>query len=417
MGRIRWMQDVVDWGLCVGCGSCAQACDRQAVRMVSLASIGLRPLFDPAVCRQCSTCLEFCPGVCVSNRMPDEDAQRRADPLIGPYRAVWEGYAGDAQIRLRASSGGVLSALSLFCLEQAGMQAVVHVAAGEAPFVQQCGCSRSRAEILDGSGSRYMPSAPCAGLPSAGSGRRAFVGKPCDVAAVRALGTHRPRQVDGAEMLLTFFCAGTPSAAGVAALVRRVGLDPAAVREVRFRGNGWPGYFEVRTDEGWHTQLLPYEQAWHFLQRYRSMRCKLCADGLGEVGDISCGDAWHRYDPQQSDPGRSLIIVRTARGEALLQGAVAAGYIVADPAAAADVVRAQGLVNRKQQQFGRQLAMGLLGVPCTRYEGFALRQSWQQLPPGQRCLSFAGTLRRLLVRGLWRRQRPPYACDRETALT
>ena len=31
MSRIRTICDVVDWGLCVGCGACASVCDRGAV--------------------------------------------------------------------------------------------------------------------------------------------------------------------------------------------------------------------------------------------------------------------------------------------------------------------------------------------------------------------------------------------------
>ena len=47
-------------------------------------------------------------------------------PLIGPYLEVWDGYAADDEIRRKASSGGALSALSLYCLEKENMESVLH---------------------------------------------------------------------------------------------------------------------------------------------------------------------------------------------------------------------------------------------------------------------------------------------------
>ena len=53
--------------------------------------------------------------------------ERSAAPPSDERIARW--FAADPELRWRASSGGVASALGLFALEQAGMHGVLHVAA------------------------------------------------------------------------------------------------------------------------------------------------------------------------------------------------------------------------------------------------------------------------------------------------
>jgi coenzyme F420-reducing hydrogenase beta subunit len=45
----------------------------------------------------------------------------------GTVLEVWEGYASDPEIRFRGSSGGLCTALSLFCLEKEIGSGVVHI--------------------------------------------------------------------------------------------------------------------------------------------------------------------------------------------------------------------------------------------------------------------------------------------------
>jgi len=134
------------------------------------------------------------------------------------------------------------------------------------------------------------------------------------------------------------------------------------------------------------------------------MRCHLCPDGLGRLGDLSCGDAWHKY-AGNGDPGRSIVVVRTERGRAILERARAAHWVELRPIGVADVLEAQkDLLERRHHLWGRLLAMSLLRVPAPRFEGFSLGRDWLRLPLATKLRTVAGTLRRLLGRGRWRRQ-------------
>lgn len=44
--KAKAVQDVVDWGLCVGCGACVYACKRKAVFLDNIDAIGIRRRFD-----------------------------------------------------------------------------------------------------------------------------------------------------------------------------------------------------------------------------------------------------------------------------------------------------------------------------------------------------------------------------------
>jgi coenzyme F420 hydrogenase subunit beta len=125
---------------------------------------------------------------------------------------------------------------------------------------------------------------------------------------------------------------------------------------------------------------------------------------LGRIADIACGDAWNKFE-ENGDAGRSLIIVRTPRGQEILRRAIASGYVEARPSGSSQVFAAQGnLLSRRRQIFGRLMARRLLGIPTPRLTGFSLFRSWLRLPLGTKLRTVAGSVTRLVQRGHWRRQ-------------
>jgi coenzyme F420 hydrogenase subunit beta len=142
---------VVDWGLCIGCGACAYACDRNAVTLKNIEAIGIRPFFKRQACRGCAQCLEFCPGYRVvvgkvERAQPNEESSRF---LIGSAIEIWEGAATDEKMRFSASSGGALSALALYCIEKENMEFVLHTGMNpQRPWENITVLSHGREELL-----------------------------------------------------------------------------------------------------------------------------------------------------------------------------------------------------------------------------------------------------------------------------
>lgn len=406
--KIKTIKDVVDWGLCTGCGACHYACDRNAVSLVNIANVGIRPRFD-SQCASCTKCLSICPGYQVDGQLATGPLPPRTegDREFGQTLEMWEGFASDPEIRHKASSGGLLSALALYCLERENMEFVLHTGMDESkPWMNRTVQSRSREDLLKRTGSRYAPASPCDGLQAIEESARpcVFIGKPCDASAVVMLRKQRPDLDRKLGLVLTFFCAGAPSTQGTLDLIQSLNVAKDEINSVRYRGEGWPGKFKVTSNSGSEEKSYSYMESWGKLTHYRPFRCNLCPDGLGHVADISCGDAWEQFE-NNGDPGRSIVLVRTERGRAVLRGAIAAGYVELKPIGQETVFAAQpNLLSRRRELFGRLLAMRALFIPIPRFRGFSLFRSWAGLPLSKKARTVLGTMRRALVRALCRRQ-------------
>ena len=411
--KIKTIQDVVDWGMCTGCGACFYECDKGAVTLVNIESIGIRPQFDSGACPSCTSCLSICPGYKIDAALTTgcPVPLKESDHEFGPALEIWEGHAMDNEIRFRASSGGVLSALALFCLEHEDMEFVCHTAMDELkPWTNKTVQSRTREELLERAGSRYAPASPCEGLEAIENSPRpcVFIGKPCDAAAVSMVRRQHPELDRKLGLVLTFFCAGTPSTKGTLDLVHSQGVSTEQVNSIRYRGEGWPGNFKIVYDDLKKEKSLTYEESWGRLTGHRPIRCNLCPDGLGRVADISCGDAWEKHYGNK-DAGRSIVIVRTERGREILNRAMLAKYVELVPVDSAAVLQAQrNLLQRRRELFGRLLGMKLLLSPTTNFPGFSLLHSWAQLPLRLKIRTVLGTMSRGVQRNWWRR-RPLFA--------
>jgi coenzyme F420 hydrogenase subunit beta len=403
--NIRTMKDIVDWNLCCGCGACYYYCDSHAVTLVNREDKGIRPVFNDEKCDLCSRCLGICPGFKVISYLDrNGDAELQKNVLIGPPHAIYEGYAVDKEIRWSASSGGILTGVALYCLEVEGMGFVLHTGMdSEFPWLNKTVQSRSKKDLMSRTGSRYATSSPCEGLMLIENSQKpcVFIGKPCDAGAVELLRSERPRLDKMLALVMTFFCAGTPSTNGTKSLLKKMSVNQSEVNSVRYRGEGWPGQFKVSLKNQKEINLS-YNESWGNLQRFRPLRCHICPDGLGEVADISCGDAWNRYDAA-GDIGRSLILARTKRGQDILERADRSGYIKLLPSSAEDVEKAQGLIERRKQLRGRLIAMRMLSIPTPHYEGFFLRDSWIMNSLFTRMRVVLGTIKRMINKGFWHR--------------
>lgn len=408
------VQDVAENQLCTGCGACAFASPAH-VEMVDTLHDGRRPRVKSGTSSvdAMEQAMAVCPGI-EQHRTPHEDSPGAITSLFndwGPVLEIWEGFATDPEIRFRGSSGGVITALGLFAVERGAMKGVLHVKARkDQPLLNTASLSRSRAELMEGSGSRYAPASPCEhlGLIEDAQGPCVFVGKPCDVTgAIKAAG-QSPRLKRNIGLTIGFFCAGTPSTASSLDLLRAMGVyDPARVGELRYRGAGWPGEMGAKDKEGGGIgSAMSYEKGWgEILQKGKAWRCQVCADHTGEFADLSVGDPWYR-PTKPGDHGRSLILVRSERGRQMLRAAMRADYVRLErceswvlPASQAHLLRARASV------WGRSLASRLLGVAAPRQRGFGLFRSWlRRLSLKEKVQSIVGTAKRIWAKALWRRR-------------
>ena len=402
--KIQTIEQVVTSQLCMGCGACVWACPQKSISLIDILDQGLRPLVDREKCLKCGLCLKVCPGTeLLHNPFPQETIPQLRKSW-GPVLEVWEGYAADPEIRFKAASGGVVTALTLFCLEHKQMSGALQIHPKPKPCWQNVPFfSRNRNDLLSCTGSRYSPAAPCEKLDwiEQADGNCVFIGKPCDVAALRKSQMISPALYSKVALAISIFCAGTPTSQGTRALLEAMGLAPQEVYELRYRGYGWPGMTTAKV-EGDNNPIrqMNYSQAWgNILSHYGQFRCDLCPDSTGEFADISCGDAWHRQT--DNGDGWSLILVRTEPGKKLFHDALQAGYIKAQPLDPAILPESQkSLLNHRRTLWARLLTMRMMRVPAPRFYGFSLLANWRALNIADKIRLPLGTAYRILSKKL-----------------
>jgi coenzyme F420 hydrogenase subunit beta len=325
------------------------------------------------------------------------------DNYWGPWREVLTGHATDETVRFEGSSGGVITALLVHALDAGLVDGVIHIAPDPRyPARNMTAISRTAQEVIARAGSRYAASSPLEAIDEClVSGKRfAFVGKPCDVSALRNLASVDERVDRQIPLMISFFCGGVPSHAGADRILSAMGLEPSAVTDFRYRGRGWPGNC-VASGPAAHGQMT-YAESWgSHLSKEVQFRCKICPDAVGGAADIACADAWHGDDGYPSfaeEPGRSLIVSRTAAGEALLASALAGRVLDVQSASVADIERMQpAQARRKRLVLARTAALPLTLQPRPRMAGLGVAAAARRASPREALQNLIGTVRRVLL--------------------
>ncbi|WP_104091167.1 Coenzyme F420 hydrogenase/dehydrogenase, beta subunit C-terminal domain [Arthrobacter sp. GMC3] len=315
-----------------------------------------------------------CPGVRVRAQHP---AGSRRHEQLGPIVQAWEAWATDPVIRQMGSSGGTLTALSMWLLQTGQASQVIGAQADPENARRSITVQIiSKEQALAASGSRYAPASNAAD-PEALELDTAFVGKPCEASAIRAL-SERKYGPNNGPVLLSFFCAGTPSQHATDRLVSElVPGEDAEIVDLRYRGNGWPGDFSITCSDG-TTKAMSYDDSWgSYLGPTTQWRCKICPDGVGESADITAGDFWRADEngyPLFSDQaGISALLARTERGRDLVLAAAAAGVLTLAEMDVQALVKVQPLQRRRRETlFARLAGTVAAGGKVPKFAGFCL---------------------------------------------
>jgi coenzyme F420 hydrogenase subunit beta len=412
------IKEIVSSHMCTGCGACAYVNPTQ-LHMIDTISHTRRPEsldnLEPNIPSEKisaeTDAANVCPGVNWPASLPKPlTGHPELHAEWGPVLEIWEGFAVDPEIRFRGSSGGVVTALALYCIEQGEMEGALHVRArNDAPLLNETVLSRNRESLVQGAGSRYSPASPCDELGQIEVASRpcVFIGKPCDVAGTANARQIRPQLDRNLGLTIAIFCAGAPSIQGTIELAKTLGAsDPTQIESIRYRGQGWPGeitatWRDPETGES-RSNSISYEEGWgKTLQKHRAWRCHVCADHTGEMADVSVGDPWYR-PIGQGDPGRSLVLIRTERGREIVRQAVEHGYLQLERCEAWVLEASQPhLVRVRRSTWGRTVASRLLGVAAPRYHGMPLFAAWWQRLGLKACVqSLTGTFSRVFRKHL-----------------
>jgi coenzyme F420 hydrogenase subunit beta len=376
---------------CVGCGLCAAVSN-------TILEKDTKGFFHPSE-NMPDWLLDVCPaGGSQIDRMD-------SSKIWGKASGVHLGWSKNENVRQNASSGGVITELAAYLLDSGKVDEIIHVCENtQNPIYTNICYSRTRDELVSRCGSRYTISHPLAELDKLDKSKKyAFIGKPCDVTALKNYEKINPEYGKIIPYTISFFCAGLPSEDANRKMLQALGCKKEECASLRYRGNGWPGFATAIDKDGKEYQM-DYVSSWgKILGRDVMKGCKVCLDGIGEMADVACGDAWYMDEQKNPDfseaKGRNVIFGRTEEANRLILDAAQAGHI--------EITKFEDYEeylmyiqnyqwDRRATMFIKLMAIKLMGRPVPKYKLSFVKKYSHHASGNRKYDIFVGTVKRIL---------------------
>ena len=376
----------------MGCGLCSSVLGQDKCQMRLAGNGFYYPLYKGA--RQGDAIIKsICPGIHVEDNKKHD--------VWGHVVDVAEAWSTDNDLRHKAASGGVSSALALYLLESKKVDGVLQVGLKDGSFLyNELKISRSRADIIKNAQSRYAPALTLSSLKQVldlNSDAYAFVGKPCDIAGINNFIGCFPQYKKRIKYTISIFCAGMPSYNASRKTWEQSGRkdDPISLK---YRGEGWPGNFKAVWADG-QSYEISYNDSWgKILGRDLGFRCKICPDGIGMLADISVGDSWNSkngYPDFTEADGRNFCFIRSEQGKQLFDEAADKKYIAKNSLEVHKVKDMQAYQYSRRHLVGwRIMAAQLTSAGLLNFKGLGLIKLAFSIKKKTGLREFVGTVKR-----------------------
>ncbi|MGD9763244.1 MAG: Coenzyme F420 hydrogenase/dehydrogenase, beta subunit C-terminal domain [Candidatus Binatia bacterium] len=338
------MNEVVQYGSCCECGSCVLVCPHNVIDYIDgkpkqVAKVSAA--FDYCGMSEgigCDVCAQVCPRLGVREHHLAPQVFADSGPLyrgmFGPYRRVVAARCTDPAVLARCEDGGVVTGLLAWLRRHDEIDgAVVSTIDPSAPCAPVPRAITTEDEILASASSWYTYCANNLALEQAEKlnlTRVAFVGVPCQITPVRKMqltdpafldnGRKKPKHIERQTKFLKGF--GERVALNIGLLCSEVFTFDGLMRDVIEGDLGIPlsdikkfnvkGKVLIDKHDGERVEIN-LKQA----QEYARAECHHCGDFSAELADISCGGV--------GAADWTIVVLRSARGEALFDRAVGDG--------------------------------------------------------------------------------------------
>lgn len=336
MNKALSPKDIINSGMCIGCGSCVAQTSTPTARMDfdkygQLRPYGLETWLSSQSERFSATC-PFSPSalnedLLATDLFSDNSCNSQA---LGRYQKAYVGYASESDFRAKGSSGGMITWVASELLRKGLIDGVVHVVAVNDPQQEKryfkYSISRTEAEVLAGAKSRYYPIelSTVLKLIKEVPGRYAVVGLPCFIKAIQLLRKEDSIYQNRIRFTLGLVCGHLKSARLVDSFALQMNVRLKDIQQVEFRR-------KINKREAyWYNATLTLQDGrivdkdWRYMADgdfgagfFMYSACNFCDDVLAETADISFGDAW--ITPYALDGrGNNVVVVRSQILERIL---------------------------------------------------------------------------------------------------
>lgn len=315
-----WLKkNVLDEGLCTGCGACVNLCPYQVIYHDRTVQLHPCDLHD-------GQCYAFCP------RTPaDLTCLRRlffneADltPEIGAVKGYYFSRAMDPELRMAAQHGGTVTALMELALTEGLIDSAI-VSTRNQEYEQEGFITGDRSDLRKNAGSKFTVSPTVAAFNQRvanDKGRIGVVATPCQALALAKMKSNQGKEnatgINQLKLVIGLYCGWTLSFEKYAKLLsgKNIALESVIKTDIPAGKN----VLELFTDNG--VASIPIDEVSACIRE----ACQYCMDSTAEFTDVSVGSG--RFAGNWEDVRRwNQLIVRTAEGKELVDLAVRKGVL------------------------------------------------------------------------------------------
>jgi coenzyme F420 hydrogenase subunit beta len=347
--------DVVDNGICIGCGGCRAATGGRIKIQMNEYGTFVADLGETS-----PTDLELADRVCpFSDAARDEDIiaadlfgsdHQKHEQKTGYYHSLRVGRIQSDDV-IQSSSGGLATHLLGQLLDSGEVDGIIHVGETKnSDLLFSYTVTETRLDLEGRRKSQYYPSQFSDVLLAVkGNGKRyAIVGVPCVIKASRLLIEQDAVLQKQLSYHVALCCGHLKSAAFAEAMAWQLGIPPNDLARVDFRwkvkglpANSYSFGAVAISDGKWRTArsdaLLGGDWG-HALFQLKA--CDYCDDIFGETADICFGDAWlPSFDREWR--GTNIVLSRSALLDRLLTAAADRKEIWLGDLSVEDLIKSQ----------------------------------------------------------------------------
>ncbi|GAI06547.1 unnamed protein product, partial [marine sediment metagenome] len=246
---IKEIEIIVKEELCLRCGTCVGICPKDAI----IVNGDYYPYCtDYEICNDCGLCLKVCPGIevnfpeIVKQTFGEIDYDFYAN---GFFTKLYIGRAIDENILIKASSGGVVTQILDFLLNENIIQgAIVTTSCHDKPWKAKPILARKSDEILESAQSKYSVSPVNSLLKKLDGfdGKVAYVGLPCHIHGLKKAISLKRKLKDKIYIIIGLLCSTNVEEISTKDMLWASKIKEQDVKKIEFRKGEWPGKIGVK---------------------------------------------------------------------------------------------------------------------------------------------------------------------------
>ena len=312
-------KNVLDTGLCTGCGACVSLCPYQVVYLDRTVQLHDCDLTD-------GKCHAFCPRTEVNLAHLRSCLFDVSDmtPEIGSVKGYYFSRACDAQLRDISQHGGTVTALMELALTEELIDSAI-VSSRNQDILQSGIGVKNKINLRKNTGSKFTVSPTVAAfnrISAEDTKKIGVVATPCQALALAKMKL-KPHpedinNIDKLELVIGLYCGWALSAEKFGELLIRNKIDLAAITGMDIPA----GKNTLELNTGNEIKSIPFADVRDCIRE----ACSYCFDSTAEFADISVGSARFGSDWEEMR-GWNQLIVRSDRGQRLVDLAVARGIL------------------------------------------------------------------------------------------